>query len=99
MSLVQTTSPARGLHHDQTTRLPWPIPTVSKSLGPLVFLVLSSNIFGLCVLPHPGLRVVTNKTSPTLLLAKPVSQPTHQHRPLGYFQSERGQISPRVLTL
>lgn len=58
-----------------------------------------SGFLGLCVLPHPGLRVVTNKTSPTLLLAKPVSQPTHQHRPLSYFQSERGQISPRVLTL
>lgn len=44
-------------------------------------------------------RIATNKTSPTLLLAKSVSQPTHRHRPLSYFQAERGQISPRVLTL
>lgn len=73
----------------------WPGPSPRDLSFPLLF----SHISGLCILPRPGAEFVTNKTSPTLLLAKSASQPTHKHRPLSYFQSERGQISPRVLTL
>lgn len=93
--------PARRLHVGQNTRSPARLPWV---LSFWIFWFSWFDFLHVLGRAHSTTApswtsVVTDKPSSTVLLAKPVSQPTHQRRPLSYFQSERGQISPRVLTL